>query len=154
MKNVLFLLLLGIAQPLFSQRLSNEKDFARHRAEVDSINRLLDNAVVNKQAPVLQKHYAEDFIFTHSTGQVDTKQSWVKFVLGQGAHYLSRRHDSVFVELHKEVALAKGRLTVHRKEKEKTSAYALRYIRVYIYRANRWQLLSHHSTHEWPLPVE
>lgn len=124
---------------------------ATAKQRVDSINRLLDRAVVNKQLDRLQRHYATDFIFTHSTGHVDSKSSWIKSVMDTSVHFISREHDSVYVELHKDIAIVAGTLTVHRRTKAKDTAYALRYIRVFIYRDSRWQLISHISTNEWEL---
>lgn len=118
---------------------------------VDSINRLLDRAVVHKQLAKLQRHYASDFVFTHSTGHVDSKSSWIKSTMDTSVHFISREHDSVYVELHKDIAIVAGTLTVHRRTKAKDTGYALRYIRVFVYLDSRWQLLSHISTKEWEL---
>ena len=126
-------------------------DTATVKHMVDSINRLLDRAVVHKQLDRLQRHYASDFVFTHSTGHVDSKSSWIKSAMDTSVHFISREHDSVYVELHKDIAIVAGTLTVHRRTKAKDTGYALRYIRVFIYRNNRWQLISHISTKEWEL---
>ena len=118
---------------------------------VDSINRLLDHSVVKKNAQVLEKHYANDFVFTHGTGLVDSKQSWVKNVLDTSVHFLSRTHDSVLVELHGDIAILNGTLTVRRQGKSDVSVYALRYVRVYVLRKKVWQMISHRTTSEWHL---
>ena len=65
------------------------------------------------------------------------------------ANYPKRSHDSVRVELHPEVAIVKGKMSIEKINKDKTDRYHLRYIRVYALRAGRWQLISHHTTHEW-----
>lgn len=121
----------------------------KHR--VDSINRLLGRAFVHKQLDGLQRHYASDFVFTHSTGHVDSKSSWIKSAMDTSVHFISREHDSVYVELHNNIAIVAGTLTAHRHTKAKDTPYALRYIRVFIYRHNRWQLLSYISTNECKL---
>ncbi|MBD0277728.1 MAG: nuclear transport factor 2 family protein [Bacteroidota bacterium] len=119
------------------------------KQQVDSINRLLDRSVVSKHVAVLQKHYAEDFVFTHGTGLVDSKASWMKNVLDTATHYVSREHDSTNVELHNDVAIIIGILTVQRKQQDKISRYGLRYVRVYQLRRTQWQLISHRTTAEW-----
>ncbi len=134
-----------------AQKSSNKIDSAFQRHLVDSINRLLDHAVVNKQIATLNKHYAEDFVFTHSTGLVDSKYSWIKNVQDTTTHFISREHDSTVVELHKDLAIVSGTLTVQRRVKDKVAGYVLRYIRVFVYRQKNWQLLSHRSTAEWEL---
>ena len=116
------------------------------------LNKLLDQAVVDKNAAFLQKHYAEDFYFKHGTGLIDSKKSWMKNVLDTTAAFHSRSHDSVFVEWHRNVAILAGTLTVKRRVQTMLRGYALRYIRVYAYRKKVWQLLSHRTTQEWHLP--
>ncbi|MBE7177535.1 MAG: nuclear transport factor 2 family protein [Mucilaginibacter polytrichastri] len=120
-------------------------------ALIDSINRMLDHAVVKKDRAVLEKYYAEDFFFLHSTGLKDTKKSWVKTVLSPTTRYASREHDSVTVEMHPQVAVLSGLLTVRPEPVAEKKAFRLRYIRVFAYRKGLWQMISHHSTHEMPV---
>jgi hypothetical protein len=116
------------------------------------LNKLLDQAVVDKDASFLQKHYADDFYFKHGTGLIDSKRSWMKNVLDTSAAFHSRSHDSVFVEWHGNVAVLAGTLIVKRRAGTKLRGYGLRYIRVYGYRKKVWQLLSHRTIQEWHLP--
>ena len=125
-------------------------DSAGVRHAIDSINRMLDNAVVNKQADILNKHYADDFYFKHGSGNIDSKKSWIDNAIGPSSPgYISRTHDSVTVELHKDIAIVKGTLTVRRPAAVTRSNYALSYFRVYVLRKNVWQLLSHNTVVEW-----
>lgn len=141
---------------LFSKAQSDVslRDTTATKQLVATINQELDNAVVNKKAAYMQAHYAPDFYFLHSTGHIDSKQSWMNGVLDTAVHFLSRQHDSVEVELHNDVAVVAGVLTVKRRGENKISGYVLHYIRVYAYRSKVWQLLSHRSTQEWPLKDE
>lgn len=117
------------------------RDTAAIKEAVDAINRLLDRAVVAKDKAILEKHYADDFFFRHGTGALDNKQSWIAYVLRPDHQYLSREHDSVEVELHGDVAIVAGTLTVKRQQ----GAYVLRYSRLYAWRKKRWQLVSHRT---------
>jgi ketosteroid isomerase-like protein len=148
MKKMLFFCLLCLSLGGTAQTISKDSII---RKTVDSINSLLDHSVVAKSAAVLQKHYADDFVFTHGTGLVDSKQSWIKNVLDTSVHFLSRSHDSVNVELHGDIAILNGKLTVHRQGKSDVSKYALKYVRVYVLRKNVWQMISHRTTQEWHL---
>lgn len=118
---------------------------------IDSVNRVIDRSVVQKKVALLQKYYADDFVFTHGTGLVDSKKSWIKNVSDTSVHYISREHDSTFVELHKDVAIITGILTVRRQMPASINAYALRYVRVFVLRKNQWQMISHRTTSEWHL---
>jgi len=121
---------------------------------IDSINRVIDHAVVQKQIAFLQKLYADDFVFTHGTGLVDSKSSWLKNIKDTSVHFIYREHDSTLVELHSDVAIVTGTLTVKRQRQTEVDAYALRYVRVFANRKNQWQMISHRTTSEWHLKVE
>lgn len=110
---------------------------------VDSVNRLLDRSVVNKHFNILKKHYADDYYHKHGSGKIDSKTSWLKNVTT--SKYLSRTHDSVTVELHKDIAIVSGTLVIERLPVGKRS----RYFRVFVRRKNVWQLLSHNTIYEW-----
>ena len=120
------------------------------RKELDLLNQSIDQAVVDKNISFLKKHYADDFVFTHFTGQIDSKESWIKNIESMGdARFTKREHDSTTVELHGEVAIIFGKLSVTRESKEKTlSGYALWYVRVFARRNKVWQMISHRSTEE------
>ena len=120
---------------------------------IDDLNRAIDRAVVNRDLTTLQKHYGEDFVFTHGTGNVDSKESWLKSIqkLTDDNRYTSREHDSTQVELHDDIAIITGKLSVIRLTPKETKRYALRYVRVYALRKKTWQLISHRTTEEWHL---
>jgi ketosteroid isomerase-like protein len=112
--------------------------------EIDDLNRGLDRAVVAKDIPKLEKHYGDDFVFTHSDGKIDSKESWIRAV--KQAHYLSREHDSTKVELHDDVAIVTGKLNIERKVKHpENPLFTIRYVRVYARRNDVWQLICHRS---------
>ena len=120
---------------------------------IDDLNRALDNAVVNKDIATLNKHYGDDFVFTHGTGLVDSKESWINNIkkLTEENRFTSREHDSTQIELHDDIAIITGTLTVERLNKQQKQKYALRYVRVYAFRNKIWQLISHRTTKEWHL---
>jgi ketosteroid isomerase-like protein len=120
---------------------------------IDDLNRAIDRAVVNRDLATLQKHYGEDFVFTHGTGTVDSKESWLKSIqkLTDDNRFTSREHDSTQVELHGDIAIITGKLSVVRLTPKETKRYALRYVRVYALRKKTWQLISHRTTEEWHL---
>lgn len=110
-------------------------------------NQQIDNYVVKKDIPSLQKAFADDFVFSHGSGKVEGKEGWLKSA-GKGL-FISRNHDSVKVELHQDVAIVKGKLSVAKTNREKTDRYYLYYIRVYAKRNNAWQMISHSTTSEF-----
>lgn len=118
--------------------------------QVDEINQLIDNAVVAKDIEKLKKYYADDFVFTHGTGLIDSKESWITNIQRMGeAKFVSREHDSTTVELHGDVAIIFGKLSVAREAKQQISRYYLHYVRIYVLRNKVWQMISHKTTKEW-----
>jgi ketosteroid isomerase-like protein len=112
--------------------------------EIDDLNRQLDRAVVAKDISKLEKHYGDDFVFTHSDGKVDSKESWIKSV--HHAHYVSREHDSTKVEVHDDIAIVTGKLNIERKVKHpENPLFSIHYVRVYAKRNDVWQLICHRS---------
>lgn len=116
--------------------------------KIESLNRQIDEAVVSKDLPQLRHWYADDFVFTHGTGLVDSKTSWLKTVGDTAVHYISRTHDSLTTEMHGKLAILRGKLTVHRKSKTGVAAYEVWYVRVFVLRKRQWQLVSHRTTLE------
>ena len=117
---------------------------------VDETNRKIDKDVVAKDIKSLERYYGEDFVFTHGTGLVDSKTSWIE-AIKKNKGYLSREHDSTQVELHRDIAIVTGKLTVGRIDpaKDGTTKYSLRYVRVFALRKKDWQMISHRTTSEW-----
>jgi ketosteroid isomerase-like protein len=120
---------------------------------VIALNQQIDNAVVEKNITVLQKHYADDFVFTHGTGDIDSKESWIKNIqnMPDDNRFVSRKHDSTFCEPHTDIAILTGKLSVERKSKDKVNKYSLKYVRVYALRKKVWQMISHRTYMEWHL---
>ena len=150
MRLIVFLLTTLLALVSYGQQ---SADSTTTKRLVDSINRLLDRSVVKKDTAVLQKYYADDFFFKHATGRIDSRASWIKSVQQSKNLYASREHDSIVVELHDKVAIVSGILSV-RFPPQTRKAYALRYLRVFLLKDDRWQLISHHSTAEWKIENE
>jgi ketosteroid isomerase-like protein len=140
----LFTFIYGLS--LFAQ---SKSDSLALKRELDSLNRQIDHWVVQKNIGQLQKHYADDFVFTHGTGQVDSKKSWLEAVARPGAQFDSRLHDSTAVELHPNLAIVTGTLTVVRKASAPNRNYAVRYVRVYARNKKVWQMASHRTVLQW-----
>jgi ketosteroid isomerase-like protein len=113
------------------------------------VNRQIDEGVVKKDIALLNKLYGDDFIFTHGTGHVDSKESWVKHVAKPETQFLSRVHDSTQVEMHHDIGIVTGKLSISRQDKDKIARYGIRYVRIYNKRKNNWQLISHRTVKEW-----
>ena len=113
---------------------------AKDSSLIITINQQVDNDVVQQNMPALNKVYAEDLVFTHGSGHIDGKQSWLNSVAK--GNFLSRQHDSVTVEMHPGLAIVRGKLSVQKKS-GKDSRYHLKYVRVFALRDKQWQMIPH-----------
>lgn len=111
------------------------------------MNQQIDQYVVEKNTTELNNLYANDFVFSHGSGKVEGKKGW--FYSVEKGNFLSRQHDSVRVELHQSTAIVRGKLTVQKRNKDKTDYYFLYYVRVYALRHKQWLLISHITTAEF-----
>ncbi len=147
MKKVIFLLFLCLPITILWAQQSSPPD----SSFILSVNQQIDNYVVQQNIVDLTKLYADDFVFSHGSGKIEGKQSWFKSVAKGG--FIQRKHDSVTVELHKHLAIVRGKLSVQKKGVDKPSRYHLKYVRVYAYRNKQWQMISHITVSEYHEPV-
>jgi hypothetical protein len=135
MKSILFFLLFIICFTAFAQDVG--KDLLVFEQSIEQ-------AVVAADVSFLKKAYAEDFRFKHGTGTVDSKESWIKDVVKNKGKFLSRKMDSVEVEIHGEIGITNGTLIVTRTDK----SYTLQYVRVYRKKGKQWELFMHRTVRE------
>lgn len=117
-------------------------------SELIEIEKEIAAAVVASDIEYLDKILVDDFRFTHSTGDIDTKASWME-KLSENNNYTERNIETIEVELHGQVALTTGRIHVKTTSSNpRWKEYSISYIRLYEKREGHWRLLSHRSTGE------
>jgi hypothetical protein len=104
----------------------------------------IENAVVNTDISFLQSAYADDFKFKHGTGNRSTKESWLKDVVDNKGKFLSRKVDASEAELHDNIGITEGTITVTRADR----SYTIRYVRAYRKKGNTWELFMHRTVEE------
>ena len=125
-------------------------------AEVLAFEKEMEAAVVRGDAKFLDRALTSDFIFTHGDGwttggaplKVDTKASWLAYVVKQPPPYLYRELDHVQVELHGNVALTIGRYLYLPNSNNPAQAKEHLYVwfeRVYIKQNGEWKHASHRT---------
>jgi len=113
-----------------------------------TLDSLLEAAVLRQDRRALDTLYAQDFQFSHGTGEQDTKATWLSYVLATRAPFRRRLVDSVLVEIHPDMTITAGRLWV---ESVDAGRYGWRFVRVWRRVGQRWQLASHRSVAPLPL---
>ena len=118
-------------------------------SDLVAIEKSLAMSVVDLDFETLDRVYADDFVFAHSTGVVETKDDWFRFLRENERFYTFRSVDSIKVELHGDIAVTDGRIHIKtRSEDPKRKEFTVWYIRVYERRDGDWQLISHRSVDE------
>ncbi len=123
-----------------------QKIIAKDSMYFISLNQQIDSCVVEQNMAALDTLYAEDFIFSHGTGLIEGKTRWLSTV--RKTKYPERKHDSVTVEVHPDMAIVRGKLYIQRFDKGQIVKYTLKYVRIYALRKKIWQLVSHITTEE------
>lgn len=122
---------------------------ADDEAEVTRLEQAQADAVVRADLATLERIYADDFRFTHGTGEVQTKAEWLDDLRQGRRHYASREHEELEVEIHGDIGVTYGRLTIRRRMDGVDSFFGARYVRVYGRLDGRWQLVSHRTVEQW-----
>lgn len=104
----------------------------------------IEAAVVAADLSFLQKAYADDFRFKHGTGHIDSKATWLKDVEKNKGKFVSRNVDKSEAELHGDIGITQGTITVTRTER----SYIIHYVRVYRKVGNTWELFMHRTVQE------
>ena len=106
----------------------------------------IQNAVASGDTSFLEKHLANDLIFTHSDGRKDGKEDWIKFA-NEGL-WESRTANVLETELHNKIAVVYGILDIKTKFSEadgKSRCYNLSYYHLFRYTNDTWKLFSHRT---------
>ncbi len=119
-----------------------------------AIEEKLAAAVLALDFDTLNEIYSSDFVFTHSTGVVETKSDWLEALRTGESSYTARSVDQIKVELHGDIAVTNGRIHAKSDSSDpRWHEYSIWYVRVYQIRDGRWQLLSHRSVREESGPL-
>ncbi|MBX2894034.1 MAG: nuclear transport factor 2 family protein [Cyclobacteriaceae bacterium] len=117
---------------------------AQTEQQLLDFERKVEAAVVAADISFLQKAYADDFRFKHGTGHIDSKVSWLKDVEKNKGKFVSRNVDKAEAELHGDIGITQGTITVTRTE----STYTIHYVRVYRKTPNSWELFMHRTVQQ------
>ena len=118
-------------------------------AVVAALERSIEQATMRGDVAYLDSVYAPSFRFKHSTGTLEERGQRLAALRARRDTVFARDLDSLDVEVHGDIALTTGRIHVRQQSSDpRWREYTIRYVRVYVRRAGRWQLLTHHSTGE------
>lgn len=125
------------------------------REELIAIEKTIADAVVDLDFETMDRTYADEFVFYHSTGVVEGKDDWLRKLRNGEAVYIARIVDSLAVDFHGDTAITSGRIHLKtRSENPDRRDFTVWYYRIYEKRDGRYQMLMHRSLHEEIGPFE
>jgi ketosteroid isomerase-like protein len=130
-----FLILLCLALPLVAGVQDDVK--AAEQAWFDGITK--------NDFPKLEKVLADDLYYLHSTGVVDTKESYIKSMSSGKQKYSSGKINDLKIRVYGTAAVINGDANFEFVTNGKPGKGHLKYTHVFVKSAKGWQLVSHQS---------
>jgi len=144
MKGILvFLLAIGATWSV-AQTMEKTPEKEVLRVENDRIQ-----AVLQRDTAALEQLLADELIYTHSTGRVDSKARSIHSIQAGDLNYLAMKHSDVDARVYGDVAVLTGRSAVKVKSPHTENQIVdldLRFLNVYAKRKGQWQQVAWQST--------
>lgn len=105
-----------------------------------------EDALIKSDVAALEKLYDDSLVYTHSSGSIDTKSSYIGAIKSGVTKYESIKRDDIKVNVYDDTAIVICHWEVqvlNRGSKIDTNA---RYIHVYVKQKNGWKMVAHQST--------
>ena len=115
-------------------------------AEIIAADKAWAAAITTKDFAALEKLLADDLVYSHSTGVVDTKKSYIDSQKSGVQKYISVDHSDPKVQLYGNTAVLTSGLKMHTETKGTEQTASFRLIRVWAKKDGHWQLIAHQTT--------
>lgn len=136
------------AEPMFrgASSVLDSTDDTPDAAIIRTLEQRLEAAIVSGDITFLQTVFADDFRYTRTTGQIETKAQWLEDVAKRP--FVARKIVSLDIEVHGDVAITDGQLDMTVRNEQGEHSNLVKYLRIYQRRNGQWQLLTHRSLEE------
>jgi uncharacterized protein DUF4440 len=115
-------------------------------AAVRAFERQRFDAMVKGDTALLGRMLGDDLTYTHSTGAVDTKATFLASLTSGKLRYLALNPDGVEARVYGDAAVLSGRIDMKVVSEGKELTIPARYTSVYARRHGRWELVAWQST--------
>ncbi|MFN7947643.1 MAG: nuclear transport factor 2 family protein [Blastocatellia bacterium] len=103
-------------------------------------------ALTKADTAALERIYHNDLTYTHSSGVVDTKASYLAGLKSGNTKYLALDRDEVKVRIYGNTAIVTCKAAIKLLNKEQPVNFTARVLHVYIRQGGRWQMVAHQTT--------
>lgn len=142
-------LLLAFAACAWAQGAGGAKSPAAATKAEQEIRRVEERrfrAMTGVDTAELKEILADDLIYTHSSGVVDTKEQFIASLTSGRTKYKSIDIEEMRVRLYGETRVVNGRARVRVESQGRENNLHLRFMDVYVKRGGRWQMVAWQST--------
>lgn len=105
-----------------------------------------EDALVKNDFPALDKLYADNLIYTHSSGVVDNKTTYIDNLKAGNTKYLSLKRDDIKVTVYGNTAVVTCHWLIKLLSKGNPVEVNARYLHVYVKQKAGWQMVAHQAT--------
>jgi uncharacterized protein (TIGR02246 family) len=120
------------------------------KAKVEETIRNLEErrfqAMIATDTAALNKILSEDLVYTHATGQADTKKQFLDSVASGRLKYESIQVNEATVRVYGTAAVVTGRATMKVSSGRQGMSFQIRFTDVYANRDGHWQMVAWQST--------
>lgn len=114
--------------------------------QVREVERRRVQALTGNDMAALERLLADDLVYTHSNGLVDSKESFLASLRSGAAKYEAMEHEDVRVRTYGETAVLTGLTKVKVKSRGEDLSLTLRFTSVYAKQAGHWRMVTWQST--------
>lgn len=105
-----------------------------------------EDALTKSDVAAIDKLYDDRIVYTHSSGKVDTKQSYLAAIKSGATKYQSMTRDDIKVSVYEHTAVVICHWSVRVIAGNNKTDMNARYLHVYVEQADGWKLVAHEST--------
>jgi ketosteroid isomerase-like protein len=100
------------------------------------------DALIKADTAALEALYHDDLVYTHSSGVVDTKATYIDSIKSGKTKYESFDRSEIRVRLHGDAAIVTCRSVI----KVNNNTINVRYIHIYVKQKGGWKMAAHQAT--------
>jgi len=140
------LMILVSTSALFAQAPPTKEASVEVKQELKRINKEYDEALVRGDVATLERLFAEEFVYTSTSGEVLNKQQQLELFRSGALKIASGASDGVEVRLYGDIAVMLARFVAKGEFRGQAFDSTERYTAVWLNRKGRWQLIAEQGT--------
>ncbi len=146
MRRILGLILVPLITVLLAVGERADKEDSRLEAEIRQLEERRLQAMRETDAGILSRILADDLVYVHSSGRVQTKAELIGSLVSGELEYVSAQLEEIKVRGYGSTAVATGIAKMQVRSASEEAKLRVRFTDVYVRMEGRWQMVSWQST--------